>query len=425
MNFPIIKQLSDLQSMVQKDEIRFALQSNGHTVGCYLFAGADTFDTPWAEECRGISFDEHGVISGRPLHKFYNLGERPGSLPADFDWRQIEHVYDKRDGSMITTVGGVDGILLKSKKSFTSDVALAASAWLDQQPKYKEFCEFLHNVYCAGPHTAIFEWTSPDARIVLAYDKPELQLLHVRKLDTGEYLKHYTVRALAELYQVKMAEDTDSSRELNAMLMNGQDITARLHELVETLEGVEGWVFKFNDGRMVKVKTQWYLRLHRMMTFLRERDIAGLVINEQLDDVKSQLVQEGIDITQVLAIEKRVNDELSAIYHVLSDVGAKLTGMTSKDAALFLGAQGGRHQYFSLLMAQHRGIDPDVKDWFIKHRLMTYSLTQLVMKGDDEITCRHLIGRLLHVRDWIMNIWTRFHGTANRFLIRMKYWFTR
>ncbi len=80
--FRVIRHVSDIRDEVaEKTEIRFLSQPYGLTVACYLFMDAATFDTPAALECRGITFDKTGAVVSRPLHKFFNIGEREETQP--------------------------------------------------------------------------------------------------------------------------------------------------------------------------------------------------------------------------------------------------------------------------------------------------------------------------------------------------------
>lgn len=59
-----------------------------------------------------------------------------------------------------------------------------------------------------------------------------------------------------------------------------------LLEFTRPLEGVEGFVVSWPNGHKVKVKAEQYLRIHKVKDLIRtERHIAGLILNEELDDV--------------------------------------------------------------------------------------------------------------------------------------------
>lgn len=70
-NFPLISNITDLQNVLDtKEEIRLSENQNGTKTVCYMVSDNDTFNSPEAKECRGITFDSTGKIICRPLHKF-------------------------------------------------------------------------------------------------------------------------------------------------------------------------------------------------------------------------------------------------------------------------------------------------------------------------------------------------------------------
>src|ERR1700751_866526 len=103
--FKHITHISDVQPHVaHKEEIRFYKQPNGVTMSMYLFMDSKTFDTPEARECRGSAYDEDGNLVSRPLHKFFNMGEKDYLTPDKLKERtDVAAVFDKLDGSMVAT----------------------------------------------------------------------------------------------------------------------------------------------------------------------------------------------------------------------------------------------------------------------------------------------------------------------------------
>lgn len=389
--FPVIGQLNDMKSVLgHKDEIRFMEQSNGTTVCCYLISSENTFDSAMALEARGAVFAPNGSIIGRPLHKFFNLNERPSSRYETVDWTSVVRVMDKRDGSMIQTViaGGDTGVeelmdgcgfALKSKKSFTSDVAIQAGQFIINDTlssagvprKYLSLCSDMAKHKC----TAIFEWTSPTARIVLAYPQDELKLLHIRDNCTGEYFTYDKITSICHHYNIPAVTSVPGGYVGHAAFDDIMTAIAnnKVQEYLDVVEGVEGWVIQFANGNMIKIKTKWYLERHRAMTFLRVRDIVKLVLSESLDDLKGLLVSEGADIAEILEIESGVVGEIN---YIRSRVDASYEANKDKDRKDFAVTMKG-HPYFGLLMTKYTGKEVDYLDWFTKNKLQDYGLRQI------------------------------------------------
>lgn len=375
-----ITNLAEYRARVQhKEEIREAVIGNDSVSFCYMISAEGTFDDAWAREARGIVFSQSGgFVSGRPLHKFFNVNEREETRVENLDWTNVVRVMDKRDGSMIHSVWTMDGLRLKSKKSFDSDVAKAAEVWMHNEPGLNVW-RFITRM-AAIDHTAIFEWTAPDARIVLAYNKPELRLLHVRHNTTGVYMHSEDLREWAAQFGVNLVDEVDEFWLRSADgASKTLDVEAML-EAAKTREGVEGWVVQFSDGNMVKLKTEWCLKRHRAMTFLRERDIAEAVLDESLDDLKALMVGEGVDISELLKIEAEVVRQLNEVKHWVEEIVAKDGQLPRKDFAIKYQREHAEYGWFGLLMVRYLGKEPNYKEWYTKHALKEkWSLRQLVL----------------------------------------------
>ena len=70
------------------------------------------------------------------------------------------------------------------------------------------------------------------------------------------------------------------------------------------MENVEGWVVRFDTGHMLKVKGEWYVRIHKTKDNLNfEKNIIDLIINEKIDDAKSFMLD--ADRIRVEEFEKK------------------------------------------------------------------------------------------------------------------------
>jgi T4 RnlA family RNA ligase len=319
--------------------------------------------------------------------KIINVNEKLSTKAETVDWSKVVRVMDKRDGSMIHTVKAGNGVVpveggnfaLKSKKSFSSDVAVQATAWMEETSicpinelspfRYEEFVPFCN--FCTANHmTAIFEWTSPVARIVLPYSEPRLTLLHVRDNQTGRYMPLDWLKKQVEVFNITLVDNVDMVQEL---LKKGFDGFKELFELSQTMPDIEGWVIQFENGDMVKMKTAWYMERHRAMTFLRERDIAGMVLVEGIDDLKAMLVGDGVDVSEIVKIENEVVERLNLMRSTVDQ-------MYEADKALDRKTFAMKHhgfEYFKLLMDKYSGKEPDVIHFYTRNYLDLWSLNQI------------------------------------------------
>lgn len=366
MNFLNINNLSDLLPFVEeKKEIHVRTTDDGYTTVIYRFMDSNTFDTIESLEARGIMFDDLGNVISRPLHKFHNLNATHSGINsynkeyilANKD--QVAAIYEKLDGSMISTANYHGKVRLRSKGTFDSDVVKLAQKIYDADPAIQKACEWC----IERDWTATFELTHPEARIVLDYKEPELRLLHVRDNVTGTYLAFW-VEDLKTCPQVPLDQ-------LETILSDGH---------LENLKDKEGYVIQFKDGDMVKIKCPWYVSLHKTVTFVRKRDIVELVLNETLDDVYEAFTKLGIDTDKVEEIERKVVAELIEIEQTVEKLHNETKDWERKEVALCYRS----HIFFGLLMSMRDGKELKTKEWYRKNILKQWSLQAVDNIGEKE-----------------------------------------
>lgn len=354
-SFPKIHHIDDIRPAVShKKEIRFLQQANGTVVGCYQFSDQGTFDTALTRECRGIAFAPDGTIVSRPLHKFFNLGEAPEVLLDKVLARpDLVGVYDKLDGSMIATAWLNGTLCWRSKQSFTSDVVRLAEEYL-AAPEQQALRNFAAQVASRG-WTAIFELTHPMARIVVNPGPPRLRLLHVRDNITGAYLmldKDHPIHDLVLAHAIECVPRFDYT-------------VTQARATLDAMVQQEGYIYQFANGDLVKDKCAWYQRLHKSVTFLRERDIAHLALTHGLDDIKAALTEAGVDLQPVLEVETRVKDRMVELSDRVEEIHQVGGAMDRKSFALAYQSD----PLFPLAMMRYLGREVLYVDWFMKNRL--------------------------------------------------------
>jgi RNA ligase len=298
--FPYITNISDVLPAIEgRDEFVVAVKE-GYTVINYNVMMADTFpdvivDTDpydWLfgvyeqrdynaavrRECRGIIFDTAtGEIIRRPFHKFFNVNEREETQDHVVDLSRPHAILEKLDGSMIAPFI-VNGEMIWGTKMGATDVAQPVEEFVKNNPDYITFASGLLQ---AG-FTPIFEWCSRKQRIVLDYREDQLVLTAIRKIRTGVYETHESLQDFAEVFGIPLVRAYEPETDMKEFL-----------EMVRDMEDVEGFVVRFNDGHMLKLKCHWYLQIHKAKeAILQDRNIVELILDEKLDDVKAHLPQE-------------------------------------------------------------------------------------------------------------------------------------
>jgi hypothetical protein len=113
------------------------------------------------------------------------------------------------------------------------------------------------------------------------------------------------------------------------------------------------------------MKCPWYTRLHRSITFLRERDIAVLAVNEQLDDMKQHMREVGIPLEKVEEVEARLKTVLLDIEHDIDALYQADKHLDKKEFAM----KNSKHPLFGLAMNRYNGVPFDLNEWYSKKRL--------------------------------------------------------
>lgn len=255
INFPHITHLDDVIREFEGRKDFAILDRGSYRVIDYLYTDKDTFETPILKEGRGLKFDRAGNVIARPFQKFFNLNEREETRAENFNWGSRILVMDKLDGSMIHPAL-VDGELLFMTRKGHTDVAQQAMDEVSYNPD--EMIQFLRRGI-----TPIYEYVSPNNRIVLRYQEPALRLLAYRDMRTGQYLGTPFGKVVDQLDPEQYVET------------------------VRAMQGEEGVVLRFLDtNQMVKIKADEYVQLHKAFDlFSSPKKVYEAIINDNVDDI--------------------------------------------------------------------------------------------------------------------------------------------
>ncbi len=271
-DFPVITHIDQVLAAIEgRDEfiVKHDVE-NGYKVVNYLVNYQDTFPEVKTErdallrECRGITFcADTGKVLSRKYHKFFNLNERPETLAAVVDMTQPHVLLEKLDGSMITFMLK-DGKVVPCTKLGMTDIAKQVQGFIDTHPNYVKVIKHCIDI----GQTPIFEWCSRQQRIVVDYPEDRLVLTAIRVNETGEYLSHDSMGYYGGMHDIDVVKPHSG----------------------EIQDDEEGYVIRFDDGHMLKVKGEVYCALHRTLEhFNHEKDVIRLILDDKLDDVKGVL----------------------------------------------------------------------------------------------------------------------------------------
>ncbi len=226
----------------------------------YNYTAKATYDEVWdavTKVCRGLIVAKPtGDIIARPFPKFWNIGQYPETQEANLP-KTVPEVSEKLDGSLgiFWQYEGESGIATRG--IFDSEQAIWATRWWKQNVKAAELDPRM---------TWLFEIIFPENRIVCDYDFEGLVLLAVIETDTGVEWTTADVDAAAQRLGVRRPKRFDKS--LAECLADN-----RLNE-----EGyVLTWRSTTGPSLRAKVKFAEYVRLHKLLTGMSERDVWEVV----------------------------------------------------------------------------------------------------------------------------------------------------
>lgn len=289
--FPIIENISDVlpaiegcddfQVTVKGDYtvIGYRLQSNTMFPPIYDEQGNYNLYAALRRECRGIIFCSHtGMILSRPFGKFFNYGEKTETLPENINIKDDNHtILNKCDGSMIRFFN-LNNELISSTKAGITDTSEICDKFIENKPEYKHHAKYWLN----RGFTAIYELCTKQNRIVLSYPEDTMILTAIRNMKTGEYISYDAMVESASDFNIPVV---DSFNPIN-------DITS-FSDNVRDEQGIEGYVIRFHDGHMLKIKTDEYVAIHKAKeSILWDRNIVELIIENKLDDIKAHLTRD-------------------------------------------------------------------------------------------------------------------------------------
>jgi len=393
-NFPIIKSIEDVLPAIEGRDEFIVAERDGFTVINYNVGFEDTFTIDPAQpelgimrrECRGLIFWPDGRVMSRPFHKFFNVGEREETQLHNVDLTFMTHtIMEKMDGSMIRPMI-VNGQLRLGTKMGVTDTSIEAEKVLDAMPNADEVCDFLEGLVYDGV-TPLFEFVSPDNRIVLKYEQPALVLLALRSNYDGVYMDYIGRKG------AKLKGMFPTAPEYGSVDGSFEDYIARQREA----EGREGDIIRFSNGHMLKIKNDWYVRIHKVKDKIRsDRHVLALLLANDLDDVYPHLDKDDYDRIKkfetdfhvslnikVCDIEWAARDAWLAANFSKKDLATNVlpkSGIDKDDWPIVFKYADGKTNFYELVMERvNRGLGNTVK-----YNEMAAWLGLAADKGEDE-----------------------------------------
>jgi len=252
----------------------------------YNYTKRTQYDGNWdffTRTCRGLILDSSGEIIARPFQKFFNLGETQETmiqnLPDGFP-----KTFEKLDGVMGILFPEKDLPAITTRGDFESEYAKWATDWI--RTKKLSMVDFKPD------YTYCFEIIYPASKIVVDYgNRAELVLTAVLNNTGREELDHI---AEAKELGFSYAKEYSFPEIENAI------------EWLKDFEGteIEGVVMKYSNGLRVKIKSDDYKRIHKVLTGLTVKDIwESLRAGKSLDPILEIVPDEFYDWVRLKEVE--------------------------------------------------------------------------------------------------------------------------
>ena len=285
-DFPEIKIIQDVLPHIEGREEFRVMKKDWYTVINYAVAFDTTFEwdsndpvgSSVRRECRGLIFDDNGVLISRPYNKFFNAGEKEETQLNRINLYEPHVILEKLDGSMIRHISTKEGFLLATKAGVT-DISEQAEAFISDKSHYSTFI----NKCIQKGTTPIFEWCSRKNRIVIDYPEDQLILTGIRYLNTGEYVPYDIMKRYTESWNIPIVK---------AIAGDDKDIT-KIVEHIRKWEDLEGVVIRFDSGHMIKIKADDYVLRHRSKDSIsQEKNVLQTILDDSVDDLVPLLTPE-------------------------------------------------------------------------------------------------------------------------------------
>jgi RNA ligase len=262
-----------LHELLPPEELAAALEA-GHVtrkphpelpLSIYTYTRTCQYERVWnrvTTRCRGLVADDGtGEIVALPLPKFFNVGEHEAGQPyAPSLPDEPFEVYDKVDGSLAVVFHYAGRWRVASKGSFVSVQATWAQRLLDG----KDTSGLVPGV------TYLAEILYPENRIVVDYgDRRDIVLLAAFAKDGTEVALSEAATGWRGIGSVVTVWPAVPLAELLAMT----DANRLPGGTAATGTDAEGFVLRFASGVRAKAKFAEYVRLHKVLTGVTERDI--------------------------------------------------------------------------------------------------------------------------------------------------------
>jgi len=270
---------------------------------------------PVVMECRGLILKNDFTPVCRPFDRFFNHGEAL-NVTGDFDIGS-SHIYEKLDGSLVKMYFydgkwrvATRGTAFAESENYTGDLFESLIVKAFGCDDIDDLDGKLKTIALATDCTYIFEYTSPNNRIVTPYTEDKMYLLGIRHNVRGNEFK-----SVMHFWSYEMQEVG-----LNVELPKRYRFSSadEMREFVNSLGGLKEGVVAHdtkNDIR-VKMKAEQYVAVHRLRgeNVPTPKRIMELVVTNETEEYLAYFPEERERFAPYMSKWAAVQGEVDFIY---------------------------------------------------------------------------------------------------------------
>lgn len=334
---------------------------NKYRIFLYRLASYTDFLSEGALSARGTMFEttqnnELVRLVSYPMDKFFNYLENP--LTTGIDLENPKQIMLKEDGSLVSTFIDINGELsFKTKSTPYSEHAISFKKIFAKLPN--EFTSIVESITKRG-YTINMEYCDPVYRIIIPHQMPRVVILNIRSIKDGSYLSLNDL--LPEEWQVLS---------YYWVSMHQEEVNGNIQDWVENdvknMEGIEGYVIQTNTDQLVKVKTEWYVSLHRAKEDITNpKRLFFCVVDESIDDLKVMFKEDNWVQSQINDMENKVSSIVKDTVKSIDRFYQENKDLDRRSYAI-KGQKELQSNIFSLAMIKYQKQEPDYKEFLKKN----------------------------------------------------------
>lgn len=324
---------------------------------CYLVCLHDPSSVVWTEEniiFRSSVWNSEGELISASFPKFFNWDENPDLFPSPKRIEDLDAVIEKVDGSTLI-VSKYKGHLIVRTRGTTDASILDKNGYEVEILKKKYPNAFDFGDVETSDHSRIFEWVSPNNRIVVPYAECDISLIASIKHTNYSFFSQSELDSMAEQYGVKRPK-----RFVFSSLIH-------MRNEVKNFIGMEGVCCYYDGGQHIrKLKGEDYLIRHRAKEkFQTFNSLVDFFVLENMPHYEAflEMIEREADnevATQCQTDARDIIDVMSEITDTLLNVAlfvemVKVDTESDKEAAEIISSRYQDQTLTGLAFAKYRG----------------------------------------------------------------------